>query len=387
MPEINKQVGLGHRDNFDALYDAVASGHLGIGLGEGDGLNRGRVLDSLNQAYEKIKDTDQEFLVDVANELPDTADSVQLPLGALNYVSPEIIEIIKAPMASDYIADTVARGVWGARTIQFQTKEPRGKTIPYVGKPIGSTAGVNYTADVMRGVYYHQDSWTLNDLDIAEAGLAKRPIVPDSQEASIFTIKKTNDEIFFKGVALSTNGSAPVYGLLNDTSLSSYTGVTGGTWANAISSGTPDVILNQIGTAVAKLNENSQGRVMNEMKGPTGKGGVGGKLKLIVPPLQQGLLNTQINQYGLTLKGRLEQLYNIDVIASAFLDGANSGADVFYLIYEPAYGAKTLIKPVVEEVRLYPVVNLHATQEQLIASAVSGCIVQRPYYVVRYTGI
>lgn len=390
MSNLNKSVGLGHKDNFEALYDAISTGKMGLGLQTNDTLmNRAVVLDSINAAYDEAVKSGKEYLADVENALPDTPDSVSVPLGALNYIDPEIVEIIKAPMASDLIGYSTVRGVWGTKTIQIQTKEPRGKTVPYVGKPIGSTSGVNYTADIIRGVYYHQDSWSLNDLDISEAALARRPILPDSQAASIFTIKKTNDEIFFKGVDLTSNGGAKVEGLLNATGLSAYKNVTGGTWAAAVAAGTPEVILEQIAVAFADINTASNGHAANELYGDTGLGPNVGKLKLIVDPTNQGLLMQPINEYGLTVMDRLKKVYNnrIEVISSVFMAGANNGASAFYLIYESPFGARTVLKPYVEEVRLYPIVNLHATQEQLIASAVSGAIVQRPYFVARYTGI
>ena len=149
------------------------------------------------------------------------------------------------------------------------------------------------------------------------------------------------------------------------------------TWATK----SPEAIANDITNAYAQLNTQSTGLVGEGVE--SGRG----KLKLAVASEAFPHLN-RANTYGKTANAILQETYGdrLEIVSVPQFSNANSNADVFYLIYEEA-GYETIINSYVEMARAYPLFTKDSTVSQKISAATSGCIVQYPMFVVRYTGI
>lgn len=84
-----------------------------------------------------------------------TAPNINAPLGALNYIRPQAIEILTAPRVSDELASPQKNGTWGDESVTIKLKEYKGATRPDDGLTSdGLQQKTNYKPE-LRGIYYY----------------------------------------------------------------------------------------------------------------------------------------------------------------------------------------------------------------------------------------
>lgn len=323
-------------------------------------------------------------IVSVDNASPASLIStpnLNLPLGALNYIRPQAIEVLTAPRVADEIATPQKNGSWGDESVTIKLKEYTGMTSPDDGLTSdGLQQKTNYQ-NILRGVYYYMTGWLSTDRAEATASAGAENYRADQAEGAMRTMAIDRNKFFFSGVSVK-GSTAPVYGLLNDTSLGAYAtvasnaGSTSTYWVNK----TPEEIYNDVVTAVNALYTKSNGIVQDEL--------ANGELILAVATGSLGNLD-RANSYGLTARAKLKETYGdkLKIVAVPQFNYADSSSDVFYLIFNMGGGIPTIINSYVEMAKAYPIYQKDSVVSQKISGATSGCIVQYPWAVVRYNGI
>lgn len=343
--KVNNEVSIAHSDNSDFLKAMEMKG----------------VIHSMNDAT----------MVSTPN--------VNVPAGALTYIRPEAVEVLVAPQTSDRVATAVRNGTWGDEIVNIKVKELLTSTSPDDGEEFdGLLSHVNYS-NVQRGAYYYTSGWRVNDRLEASVGKMQENARADAVKSAMLALSVDRNKFFFNGVDYK-GLSAPVYGLLNDPALNSYvtasTGASGETtWADK----TPEEISNDIADAFATLQTQSQG-IAGELLAK------GKKLKLLVSPVCDAALK-RTNSFGLSAIAKIKENFgDIEVVAIPQFSKANSGADVFYLMIE-ADGNSVALNSYIEMARAYPIFQRDSVVSQKISACTSGCIVQIPALIARYTGV
>ncbi|MFV0627038.1 MAG: hypothetical protein ACK5N8_06805 [Alphaproteobacteria bacterium] len=341
--QVNNSVGLNHRDNTKLLNEAIRKGIIAV-------------------------DNSTHFIGGVSSVAP---------LGALNYIRPEAIEILTAPLEADAIATAQKNGNWGDESVTIKLKQFSGSTSPDDGTPDdgkNSTANYNTTA---RGVYYYRADWKSSDRDEASVGTAfKENYRADQAKAAMTSLNIDRNSFFFSGIKLK-NSPLAVYGFLNEPSLGAYKTVPAVNSKRKWEEKEPQDIVNDVVLAFQDITSKSNG-LNNKF---------GGKYKLNIATDSIGYID-RANSYGVTARKLLKEMYGdkLEIIAVPQLSKADSNSDVFYLVFESTI-APTVINSYVELARAYPLFQKHSEVSQKISAGTSGCVVQYSMFITRYNGI
>lgn len=333
------------------------------------------------QNAEYFKRAKSRGIIAVQNALPGmiTTPNINAPLGALNYIRPQAIEVLTAPRVADKLATPQKNGNWGDKAVTIKLKEYTGKVSPDDGTTAdGLDAGTNYS-NTLRGVYYYTTSWHATDLEEATVGSFNENYRADQAEASMRTLAIARNGFFFNGVSVA-GSDAPIYGLLNDPSLAAFKAVSEISSNTSWAKKTPEEIYNDVVEAFSELNVQSAGLANEELEN-------GGKAILAIASDSVAQLD-RANSYGLTARVKLKEAYGdkLEIVAVPQFNNADSSSDVFYLILIPG-NRETVLNSYVEMARAYPLFVKDSVVSQKISAATSGCVVQYPMFVVRYNGI
>lgn len=369
--KVNNNVAISHGENSAFLREMMSKGIISCGHA-GDDL----VFRSFNASPAV------------------TVPNINVPLGALNYIKPEDIEVRTAIQVSDLIAPKTKLGTWGGtKLITIKIKEFSGKVSPDDGTAndtIKST--VNYDF-ITRGVFPFAGYWGNTDMGRETAGAMQNNLQADDVKSLMNTMAIAQNQIFFNGVSekqLTTLGvQMPVYGFLNDPNLPAYTTVA----SNAASSSTywasktVEEIYKDVLTSYGRLVNKSGGNIIGN-----GLANGRGKLKLAISlgsftdlKRVQSVGTQWISVYEM-IKANFG-MSDSDFIPVPQFNNANNDSDVFYLIYEDDTIGATVLNVYQELIRAYPIFQKHSELSQKISSQVSGCIVQYPMFIDRCDGI
>lgn len=309
-----------------------------------------------------------------------TSPNINAPYGSLAYIRPNAIEILTAPRVADKIAPAQKNGEWGKEIVGIKVKEYKGTTSPDDGLTSdGLQSKVNYD-NLVRGVYYYMTGWMSTDREEATVGAFAENHRANAAEAAMRSLNIDRNKFFFRGV--SEKGlTAPVYGLLNEPGLGSYTAVPTVDSKTAWAEKKPEDIANDITTAYTALNKQSKGIVADGVQGGAGK------LILAVAEASEPQLN-RMNSYGKNARMMLKETYGdkLEIVSVPEFDNADSNSDVFYLMYREN-GFEVAINSYVEMARAYPIFTKDSVVSQKISAATSGCVIQYPMFVVRYNAL
>lgn len=167
------------------------------------------------------------------------------------------------------------------------------------------------------------------------------------------------------------------YGLLNDPNLPAYVnasaGTAGTTWAGkSFAEIQADVL-----AMITGLQVNSKNVFNPSLHKAT-----------LVVALSAFQYLKKANDYGMTVEKWLKENYPmIEVKATYFLDSANGGQNVAYLIADTFNGKKTVVQFVPEVLRMLGVFNKGKSFEEFFSNATAGVMVRQPLGVYRLTGI
>lgn len=302
--------------------------------------------------------------------------SVATPIQFLQFLAPEAIMQLTTKKDIDDLVGIAMTGTWADEEIVQAIIEKLGTAKPYGDKanPRLASFNVNYEKRTIVRFESALETGILEDERNAKARINTHSL---KKEAVAEILEIARNMVGYFGYS---NGDNKTYGLLNDPNLSAYISVannTAGTstsWANkSFLEITKDII-----TAVSAL----QIKAGNNFN-PQTEGSV-----LAVSLSKYQYLNT-LNELGtMSVIEWIKKTYpNMEVKASAFLDGANATADVFYLYAKKLGGKDVINQNVQDKMRFLGLFNGGKLVREYYANATAGVFVLQPVGVVRYTGI
>lgn len=341
--ELNFEQDLYHGDNRAALKTMMEAGILSIATDAGAENAR---LD----------------FADVPTAV--TADNLTTPLGALQYLRPEFIKIMLAPMVSESIFKLEKMGSFGDENVVTQTKEFRETfgydTDEYEG---GVYANTNYGKETY-GVTPLRQDWKSTDREEARGAKSRRQIRSDKMEAAFDGLARHRNYVNWHGSSV-TLSSSKVYGVLNHPEMPAATSLGTGNWDSA--STTPEQIYNDIiglmGNIIAKTQGIASANDVN--------------WDLMLSPAYEALLR-KTNSFGLSVRKKLQdEGYKVNIHAVPELSAASAGNETIILTTN-AGGRTPIVLGYTELIRVYPLFVQGSTISQKIVSDVCGATPQYP---------
>lgn len=305
-----------------------------------------------------------------------TTASVSTPIQFLQFLAPQAITQLTTKKDIDDLVGIAMTGTWADEEIVQAIIEKLGNAKPYGDKanPRLASFNVNYEKRTIIRFESALETGILEDERNAKARINTHSI---KKEAVAEILEIARNQIGYFGY---TNGENKTYGLLNDPNLPAYVSVA--TNSGNTSTNWKDKTFNEITkdiiTAISALQVKS-GNNWN----PQTDGSI-----LAVSLSCYQYLNT-LNSYGtMSVLDWIKKTYpNMEVKASAFLDGANAEANVFYLYAKKLGGKDVINQNVQDKMRFLGLFNGGKLVREFYANATAGVFVLQPAGVVRYTGI
>lgn len=308
-----------------------------------------------------------------------TTGSVATPVQFLQNWLPGFVFVITAARKIDDIVGIMTTGAWEDEQIVQGILERVGSAVPYgdyTNVPLSSW-NVNFNT---RTVVRFEEGMKVGNL---EAARSSRMRVDDSgmkREAAALELEVIRNTVGFFGF---NNGLNNTYGFLNDPGIGAYGTLPNGasgftTWQTK----TFLEINKDIRTAIVALRNQSQDTIDPESV----------DLTLAVSTNAVDWLSTT-SEFGISVRDWLRNAFpRIRVVSAPQLNGANGGANVFYLFADKIEdmstdGGRTFLQPVPTKFMVMGVQQLAKAYEEDYSNATAGVMCKRPYAVVRYTGI
>ena len=293
-----------------------------------------------------------------------TADNLATPLGALQYLRPEFIQIMLAPMVSERIFKLEKMGTFGDENVVTQTKEFRQTfgydTDEYEG---GVYANTNYGKETY-GVAPLRQDWKSTDREEARGAKSRRQIRSDKMAAAFDGLARHRNRVNWKGSDV-TLSSSKVYGVLNHPEMPEAHPLVTGNW-DAAATKTED-IFNDIVDMMANVAEKTQGLA----------GARNVKWDLMLSPKYEAILR-KTNSFGLSVRGKLaNEGYDVEIHSVPELSAASAGNETIILTTQ-ADGRTPIVLGYTELIRVYPLFVKGSTISQKIVSDVCGAYPQYP---------
>lgn len=305
--------------------------------------------------------------------LPSIANAVQF----FQHWIPEVVEVVCAPTDADEIIGNTVAGTWADAEIVQPIVERTGQPKPYSDK--SNTPYSNYNVNFeKRSIIRFEDGFEVGVLE--EERSAKMRIGSNSFKRSgvAMALEIERNIVAYNGY---TDGTNLTYGLLNDPNLPAY--VTASVNSAGTSTAWEDKTFLEIQSDVLgmiKALQVNTKKVYNPKRD---------KATLVVS-LASDVWANKTNEYGKSLATWLKETFPlIDFKSSAYLDGANGGANVAYLFPE-TFGPmkfKVIEQYTQDKLRLLGVWNKGKNYEEQYSNATAGVMVRVPVAVYRLTGV
>lgn len=303
-----------------------------------------------------------------------TTASVTTPIQFLQYWLPESITVVTTKRDIDELVGRDFAGTWFDEEIVQTLIERTGRATPYGDKANPNMASYNVNLE-SRTIVRFEEGVEVGVLEEGRAAAMRLNSAQIKREAAAESLENERNLVGYYGYADGTNKT---YGLLNDPNLPNYItvaqGASGGTgWeTKTFQEIQNDIILGISGIQVTSGNHYNPTR---------------DKAVLAIALNKFQYLNKQ-NEYGKSVMQWLRETYPlIDVLATPFFDGANGGANVFYLWAVRINGKPVISQHPVEVLRLLGVWNKGKNFEEFYSNATAGVFVKQPIGTYRATGI
>ena len=334
-------------------------------------------LNKLGIGYEKsaLKEMQSFYGMDAA-VTGITTPTVTTPIQFLQHWLPNVVEVVTAAKEIDAIAGRTMAGNWYDEEIVMQVLERTGQAVPYgdhTNIPLSSW-NLNYeTRDIVR----FEEGIQVGVLEEMRAGAMNISSQTRKREAAAESLAIELNNIGFFGY---NEGNNKTYGFLNDPNLPAYTTVAtngAGTPSTKSKDKTYAQIVNDLRTAFAALRTQSGNLFKPERDAA----------KLVFSVACMEYLNVE-NDFGKSVYDFLKQNYpNVTIESAVQLDGANGGANVFYLFAESINGNPVLNQYVQDVFRLVGTEKRAKVFVEDYSNASAGILVSQPVGIVRYSGI
>ena len=290
-----------------------------------------------------------------------TVGNSGIPAWMLNYVDPQLIEIILQPTKAAEVFGEMKKGDWTTETATFMTVEPTGEVSSYGDYNNNGVSGVNVNFP-QRQSYHYQVFTRWGEREVARAGEAKIDYVARVNEASVNALNRFQNKTYLFGVKGLQN-----YGVLNDPSLPASTAAAK-TWANS----TGEEVYESIRKLFQKLLKQTGGKI--DMNTP---------LLLVCSPTASVDL-TKTNQYNVNVIDQLKKNFPNLRVETIPEYSATSGETV-QLIVEELDGQRTLECGFTEKMRAHNMVLEASSIKQKKSQGTWGAIIYRPFCIATMT--
>lgn len=290
-----------------------------------------------------------------------TVGNSGIPAWMLNYVDPQLIEIILQPTKAAEVFGEMKKGDWTTETATFMTVEPTGEVSSYGDYNNNGVSGVNVNFP-QRQSYHYQVFTRWGEREVARAGEAKIDYVARVNEASVNALNRFQNKTYLFGVKGLQN-----YGVLNDPSLPATT-TAAKTWANS----TGEEVYESIRKLFQTLLKQTGGKI--DMNTP---------LLLVCSPTASVDL-TKTNQYNVNVIDQLEKNFPNLRVETIPEYSATSGETV-QLIVEELDGQRTLDCAFTEKMRAHNMVLEASSIKQKKSQGTWGAIIYRPFCIATMT--
>ncbi len=290
-----------------------------------------------------------------------TVGNSGIPAWMLNYVDPQLIEIILQPTKAAEVFGEMKKGDWTTETATFMTVEPTGEVSSYGDYNNNGVSGVNVNFP-QRQSYHYQVFTRWGEREVARAGEAKIDYVARVNEASVNALNRFQNKTYLFGVKGLQN-----YGVLNDPSLPATTAAAK-TWANS----TGEEVYESIRKLFQTLLKQTGGKI--DMNTP---------LLLVCSPTASVDL-TKTNQYNVNVIDQLKKNFPNLRVETIPEYSATSGETV-QLIVEELDGQRTLECGFTEKMRAHNMVLEASSIKQKKSQGTWGAIIYRPFCIATMT--
>lgn len=290
-----------------------------------------------------------------------TVGNSGIPAWMLNYVDPQLIEIILQPTKAAEVFGEMKKGDWTTETATFMTVEPTGEVSSYGDYNNNGVSGVNVNFP-QRQSYHYQVFTRWGEREVARAGEAKIDYVARVNEASVNALNRFQNKTYLFGVKGLQN-----YGVLNDPSLPASTAAAK-TWANS----TGEEVYESIRKLFQTLLKQTSGKI--DMNTP---------LLLVCSPTASVDL-TKTNQYNVNVIDQLKKNFPNLRVETIPEYSATSGETV-QLIVEELDGQRTLDCAFTEKMRAHNMVLEASSIKQKKSQGTWGAIIYRPFCIATMT--
>lgn len=304
------------------------------------------------------------------DELPEliTTPSAGIPWYFLNYVDPEIIRVLVAPMRATEIMTEAKKGDWTAKTSQFPLVESTGFTTSYGDFNNNGASGANVNW-VPRQSYLYQTVTQWGQLELDRYGEGRISWVSELNVASVLTMQKFQNKSYFFGIRNLQN-----YGLLNDPRLPEA--ITPVEVEGKIKWEDKDgqFIFNDIQKLYTQLVKQSAGYITRRSP-----------MRLCLSPSSEAML-TKTNMYNVNISDQLLKNFPNLTVVNAVEYETESG-ELVQLIADSIGGQKNGYMGFNEKMRAFPVVIDLSAYKQKKCGGTWGAIIRQPLTIAQMIGV
>lgn len=302
-----------------------------------------------------------------------TASSSGIPAYLANYLDPEVVRVLFAPMKAAVIFGEAKKGDWTTLTSQFQVAEAAGEVSSYgdYSNNGESTANFNW---VPRQSYHFQTVTQWGERELAIAGEARINYAQELNVASTLVLNKAANKIAFFGVDGLDN-----YGALNDPSLPA--GIT----PNATGTGSGTKWSTKDGAAVYGDIQSLYKQLVSQTSGLVQRDS---KMCLALSPNVEPNL-TKTNQYNVNVYDQLKKNFpNLRIESAVEYSGAGTGTtELVQLVADEIDGQKTANVCFTEKMRAHPVFVDLSSFKQKKSSGSWGTVIRYPMAFASMYGV
>lgn len=318
--------------------------------------------------------------MDSAFTAPATTPSMPTPLQFLQQWLPGFVKVMTAARKIDEIVGIKTVGSWEDVEIVQGIVEPAATATEYgdfTNIPLASWNANYERRSIVRG----EMGLAVGLLEEGRSAAMRLNSAEEKRQAAAVSLEIMRNAIGFYGW---NTGNNRTFGFLNDPLLPSYvsSSVSGG-WNSA--NGTFQGITGDIRAAVVLLRTQSGDQIDPRKV----------KLRLVVPTNKVDYI-TVTTDYGISVEDWISQTYkNMEIVSAPELQGANGGADVFYLFAEEidssvdgsSDGGETFAQLVQTKFMTLGVEKRAKSYVEDYSNAMAGVLCKRPWAIVRVTGI
>lgn len=303
-----------------------------------------------------------------------TTPNTTIPAFLLQYVSPDVIEVLTAKRAATKIFDETKVGDWTTANYQYPAQEYVGSTAPYADYGDGPSSGVNMEWNI-RDQYIFQTTVTYGDREVDLSAAAKIDLIASKQRSAAEIIAIDSNKFYLNGVA-----GKRIYGLLNDPDLpAAITPNTSGsavTWVakSALTTGGTGAIFADIVKLFGQLQAQMGGLIDQNTS-----------MKLLVSPGRAVYLTTSTD-FNVSVNEMLKKNYpNMEIETVPQLSGTST--ETLMLIITEAVGQKTGQLAFGEKIRQGRLVADLSSFRQKFSASTYGFAMRMPAAFASMTGI